>query len=117
MSEAKKRKQKQKKNAAEHPVMNPAAAGIDIGATETYVAARPDCDSKSVRSFSTFTDDLHRLADWLKACAWYPTASQLRLRIMGFSPQMLATDGTVAQSKTAPGPDVTRGGWYVRGSR
>jgi predicted dienelactone hydrolase len=30
---------------------------------------------------------------------WYPTASQLRLRIIGFSPQMLATDGTVAQSK------------------
>jgi len=31
---------------------------------------------------------------------WYPTASQLRLRIIGFSPpKMLATDGTVARSK------------------
>jgi predicted dienelactone hydrolase len=30
---------------------------------------------------------------------WYPTASQLRLRIIGFSPQMVATDGTAAQSK------------------
>jgi transposase len=70
MSEVKKRrhKQKQKKNAAELPVLNPAAAGIDIGATEIYVAVRPDRDPEPVRSFSTFTEDLYRLADWLKAC-------------------------------------------------
>src|ERR1700680_1020717 len=68
MSEVKKRKQKQKKNAAELPVLNSAAAGIDIGATEIYVAVRPDRDPEPVRSFSTFTEDLHRLADWLKAC-------------------------------------------------
>ena len=68
MSEVKKRRQKQKKSAAELPVLNPAAAGIDIGATEIYVAVRPDRDSEPVRSFSTFTEDLHRLADWLKAC-------------------------------------------------
>jgi transposase len=67
MSEAKRRKQKQK-NAAELPILNPAAAGIDIGATEIYVAVRPDCDPEPVRSFSTFTEDLHQLADWLKAC-------------------------------------------------
>ena len=68
MSEVKKRRQKQKKNAAELPVLNPAAAGIDIGATDIYVAVRPDRDPEPVRSFSTFTEDLHRLADWLKAC-------------------------------------------------
>lgn len=67
MSEMKRRKQKQK-NAAELPVLNPAAAGIDIGATEIYVAVRPDRDPEPVRSFSTFTQDLHRLADWLRAC-------------------------------------------------
>src|SRR3984893_15724142 len=67
MSEAKRRKQKQK-NATELPVLNPAAAGIDIGAMEIYVAVRPDRDPEPVRSFSTFTEDLHRLADWLKAC-------------------------------------------------
>jgi transposase len=48
--------------------MNPTAAGIDIGATEIYVAVPPDCDQELVRSFATFTKDLHQLADWLKAC-------------------------------------------------
>jgi transposase len=66
MSEAKRRKQRQK-NATQLPILNPAAAGIDIGATEIYVAVRPDRDPEPVRSFSTFTEDLHRVADWLKA--------------------------------------------------
>src|SRR5260370_22916061 len=66
MSEAKRRKQNQKK-ATELPILNPGAAGIDIGATEIYVAVLPDRDPEPVRSFSTFTEDLHRLADWLTA--------------------------------------------------
>jgi len=44
------------------------AAGIDVGATEMYVAVPPDRDSQSVRCFATFTSDLQRLADWLKQC-------------------------------------------------
>lgn len=48
--------------------INPNAAGIDIGAAEIYVAVPPDRDEESVRSFETFTADLHRLADWLEAC-------------------------------------------------
>jgi len=44
------------------------AAGIDIGAEEIFVAVPSDRDEQSVRSFSTFTVDLHRLADWLQAC-------------------------------------------------
>lgn len=44
------------------------AAGIDIGAEEIFVALPPDRDEQSVRSFATFTVDLHRLADWLQAC-------------------------------------------------
>src|SRR5579864_3620791 len=67
MSQAKKRKLKEKETP-ELPVMNPTAAGIDIGATEIYVAVHPDCDPEPVRSFATFTKDLHQLADWLKAC-------------------------------------------------
>ena len=67
MPQAKKRKRKEK-GAPELPVLNPAVAGIDIGATEIYVAVHPDCDPEPVRSFATFTEDLHRLADWLKAC-------------------------------------------------
>ena len=65
-----KRKQKQtprtQVNALEQINLN--AAGIDIGAEEVYVAVPPDRDAQSVRSFPTFTADLHRLADWLEQC-------------------------------------------------
>ena len=50
------------------PVLQPHAAGIDIGAREIYVAVPPDRDPKPVRAFATFTDDLHALRAWLKAC-------------------------------------------------
>ncbi len=43
-------------------------AGIDIGATEHYVAVPEECDGDNVRSFGTFTADLEALADWLKQC-------------------------------------------------
>jgi transposase len=48
--------------------INPNAAGIDCGAEEHYVAVPADREAVPVRSFATFTTDLHRLADWLTAC-------------------------------------------------
>ena len=48
--------------------INRNAAGVDVGSEEMYVAVPPDRDKESVRSFPTFTADLHRLADWLAAC-------------------------------------------------
>jgi len=51
------------------PTLHPHAAGIDIGATQIQVAVPCDADLKPVRTFSTFTDDLHALRDWLKKCA------------------------------------------------
>ena len=50
------------------PVMRADAAGIDIGATELYVAVPGDRDPEPVRCFPSFTQDLHRLADWLEKC-------------------------------------------------
>ena len=50
------------------PIMRPNAGGVDIGATEIFVAVPADRDPQSVRSFPTFTEDLHVLADWLKQC-------------------------------------------------
>jgi transposase len=47
--------------------VHPDAAGLDIGATFHVVAVSPDRDSQPVRSFKSFTDDLHRLADWLQS--------------------------------------------------
>ena len=48
-------------------VMQPNAAGVDVGATEIYVAIPPDRDSHPVRCFRTFTGDLHAAADWLRS--------------------------------------------------
>lgn len=48
--------------------MRPNAGGIDIGAREIFVAVPADRDTESVRSFPTFTQDLHGLADWLQRC-------------------------------------------------
>ncbi|MGB7746024.1 MAG: IS110 family transposase, partial [Verrucomicrobiia bacterium] len=50
------------------PTLRPHAAGIDIGATQIQAAVPCDADSRPVRTFSTFTDDLHALRDWLKKC-------------------------------------------------
>lgn len=50
------------------PLINPDAAGIDVGATAHYVAVPPDRDEQPVRHFGAFTEDLHALAKWLKQC-------------------------------------------------
>jgi len=50
------------------PQLKPNAAGIDMGAREIFVAVPADRDAESVRSFPTFTEDLHRLVDWLQRC-------------------------------------------------
>src|SRR5881409_2555923 len=63
-----KKKRKYRKLERSLPVMRANAGGIDIGATEIFVAVPADRDTESVRSFSTFTQDLHALADWLQQC-------------------------------------------------
>jgi transposase len=50
------------------PILHPDAAGIDVGASELYVAVSAERDSHPVRCFPTFTRDLHVLADWLQHC-------------------------------------------------
>jgi len=60
-----KRKEKQERRSM---VLEPDAAGIDIGAEEIYVAVPPDRATESTRRFSSFTRDLHALADWLGQC-------------------------------------------------
>jgi len=48
--------------------INRNAAGIDCGSKAHYVAVPLERDTEPVRSFKTFTADLHCLADWLEAC-------------------------------------------------
>jgi transposase len=68
--EKSKKKQRQKRVGQGGAVpslscIEPSAAGIDVGATEIFVAIPQDRDCSPVRSFETFTEDLHRLKDWL----------------------------------------------------
>jgi transposase len=79
-------------NIQDRPLLEPNAAGIDIGARELYVAVPPDRDAHPVRVFDTFTGDLNELADWLLACRittvamectgvyWIPVAEMLEAR-------------------------------------
>ena len=67
-----KRPQSRKKSKRVSPSLleriKPNAAGIDCGSEQHYVAVPSDRDPEPVRSFKTFTADLHHLADWLQAC-------------------------------------------------
>jgi transposase len=57
-------------------VMNPKAAGIDIGNEEHWVAVPPSMDGNPVRSFKCFTADLKAMANWLTECGIQTVAMQ-----------------------------------------
>jgi transposase len=63
------RKKATAKTNTQLPTIKPHAAGIDIGATQIQVAVALDADPIPVRTFTTFTDDLLLIRDWLKQCA------------------------------------------------
>jgi transposase len=50
------------------PMVHPNAAAIDVGATMHVAAVGADRAPEPVRSFGTFTADLHRLVDWFTEC-------------------------------------------------
>ena len=67
----KQRKELARRLQSENPgleIVQPDAAGIDVGNEAHYVAVRPDRDAEPVRRFECFTADLYRLAAWLKKC-------------------------------------------------
>jgi len=53
---------------ANFSLINPNAAGIDIGADTHWVSIPLGRDEENVRSFACFTADLSAMADWLKQC-------------------------------------------------
>lgn len=57
-----------KRQVVEMSVVHPHAAGIDIGSKFHCVAVPKDRDPQSVRTFLTYTEDLHKIAQWLKEC-------------------------------------------------
>src|SRR6202035_1536068 len=60
-----------KRTAGDRPELKPinvGAAAIDIGSRMHMAAVNPASTDVPVRSFGTFTQDLHDLADWFTAC-------------------------------------------------
>ena len=48
------------------PTIHARAAGLDVGATFHVVAVPPECADEPVRTYRSFTEDLYRLAGWLR---------------------------------------------------
>ncbi len=48
-------------------IIHPNAAGIDIGSKEHWVCVPPNI-TPNIRTFGSFTSDLHAIANWLKEC-------------------------------------------------
>lgn len=60
-----------KKKIIPHPTLKPVNAGaaaIDIGSTMHMAAVNPEYSDEPIRTFGTFTHDLHNLADWFTEC-------------------------------------------------
>ena len=105
-----------------HPdlkMVNPAAAAIDIGSTMHMAAVNPAACETPVRAFGTFTQDLHDLADWLKACGvtsvamestgvyWIPAFEVLEAR--GFD--VILVNARYAKNVPGRKTDVSDAGW------
>jgi transposase len=57
-------------------VLHPDAAGIDVGASELFVAVAADRGSTTGPQLQTFTRDLNALADWLQRCGVHSVAME-----------------------------------------
>ena len=105
-----------------HPdlkMVNPAAAAIDIGSTMHMAAVNPEACETPVRAFGTFTQDLHGLADWFKACGvtsvamestgvyWIPAFEVLEAR--GFD--VILVNARYAKNVPGRKTDVSDAGW------
>ena len=113
---------KRSRNRRELSPVHPDAAAIDVGATMHLAAVGPDRDEQPVRTFQTFTDDLHRLADWFAQCGirtvvmestgvyWIPAYEILEQR--GFEVMLV----NARDAKHVPGrkTDVSDAQWLQR---
>ncbi|UOM37082.1 IS110 family transposase [Acuticoccus sp. I52.16.1] len=100
-------------------LVNPGAAALDIGSTLHMAAVNPDCTDAPVRSFGTFTRDLHELADWFRACGvtsvamestgvyWIPVFEVLES--YGF--EVILVNARYAKNVPGRKTDVSDAGW------
>jgi transposase len=57
-------------------VVHPDAAGIDVGNESHFVAVPAGRATHPVQEFGSWTNDLHRMAEWLKSCGIRTVAMQ-----------------------------------------
>lgn len=62
------KKERSKKKSVSMPLVNPNAAGIDVGDTIHAVAVPEGRDEVRVRTFGSMTCDLQDIATWLRRC-------------------------------------------------
>jgi transposase len=67
MKKEQKREMKKKRLSQGLPVVNPHAAGIDVGDTRFDVAISDGVSGFEVREYPTFTEDIMDLVNWLKS--------------------------------------------------
>lgn len=65
---SKPKKSKKQNLDADLSLINPNAAGIDIGADRHWVCVPVGRCEENIRSFACFTSELYAMADWLKQC-------------------------------------------------
>lgn len=104
------------------PLVHPNAAAIDVGARMHVAAVGADRAAEPVRSFGTFTTELHRLVDWFAECGvetvvlestsvyWIPVFELLEER--GFTVVLV----NARDAKHVPGrkTDVSDAQWLQR---
>src|SRR6201987_3631009 len=111
-----------KRTTGDRPELKPVnvgAAAIDIGSKMHMAAVNPASTDVPVRSFGTFTRDLHDLADWFKACGvtslameptgvyWSPVYEILEQR--GF--EVILVNARYAQNVPGRKTDVSDAAW------
>src|SRR5258705_4363661 len=99
--------------------VNVGAAAIDIGCKMHMAGVNPNCTGLPVRAFGTFTQDLHDLADWFKACGvtsvamestgvyWIPAYEILEQR--GF--EVILVNARYAKNVPGRKTDVSDAAW------
>lgn len=110
---------KKKTNGQDLKLVNPGAAALDIGSTMHMAVVNPDCADVPVRSFGTFTRDLHELADWFRVCGvtsvamestgvyWIPVFEILESH--GF--EVILVNARYAKNVPGRKTDVSDAGW------
>jgi hypothetical protein len=111
-----------KRTTGDRPELKPVnvgAAAIDIGSKMHMAAVNPACTDVPVRSFGTFTQDLHELADWFKTCGvtsvamestgvyWIPVYEILEQR--GF--EVILVNARYAKNVPGRKTDVSDAAW------